>query len=141
MILVFPACTTASCFLNPASTRLQTRLPICHFYYNTCKPHLPSPVITPETVIPVKVKPSSTPIMLNTISVRIITDLLTELNCTTNVNKISMRAITNAFPRNAIVSAICSPSPACLMVTDSGLFLKLSMAVLSVCSPRLACSH
>ena len=37
--------------------------------------------------------------MLNTISVRIITDLLTELNCTTNVNKISMRAITNAFPK------------------------------------------
>ena len=40
MILVFPACTTASLVFKPClSTRLQTRLPICHFYYNTCKPH------------------------------------------------------------------------------------------------------
>ena len=53
-----------------------------------------------------------------------ITDLLTELNCNTSVNKMSIKAISKALNKNAPVSACCSPSPVCLMVTPSGNFLK-----------------
>jgi len=33
-------------------------------------------------------------------------------------------ALSNGFPRNAVVSACCAPSPICVMVTPSGFYLK-----------------
>ena len=83
------------------------------------RPTIPSPVIRPDTSIPVIANPKNTPITLNKISLKMITDLLTELNCSTSVNKMSISAIKSAFPKKATVSACCSPSPVCLMVTAS----------------------
>ena len=79
--------------------------------------------------MPVMVKPKNTPITLNNISLKIITDLLTELNCKTRVNKMSMSAIKSALPKKATVSACCSPSPVCLMLTPSVRPLKLAICL------------
>ena len=91
------------------------------------KPTIPSPVINTETSIPVAAKPRNTPMTLKIISLRIITGLLTLLNCKTKISKMVPKAIINALPRNAPVSACCSPSPVCLMVTPSATPLKLSI--------------
>ena len=84
-------------------------------------PTIPRPVIIPETFIPVKANPNNTPMILNKISVKIITDLEIELNCKTNVNKININAIIRALPRNATVSNCCSFSPVCCTVTPSAM--------------------
>ena len=83
--------------------------------------------MTPDTFIPNIEKPKSTPIILNKISVKIITDLEIELNCNTSVNRINIKAITKAFPKKATVSNCCSFSPVCLTVTPSEIPLKLPM--------------
>ena len=126
MIRVLPACITASLVFNPlalnSSANSITNIPFLTTI--PANPTIPIPVITTDTSILVIAKPNITPMILKIISVKMITALLTELNCKTRMNKINTNAITNAFPRNAPVSACCSPSPVCLMVTLSGFFLK-----------------
>ena len=126
MILVLPACTTASLVFIPrlrnSSANSITKIPFLTTM--PASPTMPNPVISIDASIPKIEKPSSTPMMLKTISVRIITDLLTELNCSTSVSKISPNAINKALPKNAPVSFCCSPSPVCLIVTPSSFFVK-----------------
>ena len=133
MIRVLPACTTASLVFIPlalsSSANSITRIPF--FTTMPARPTIPIPVITTDTCIPVMAKPSNTPITLKIISVNIITGLLTELNCNTSINRISINAISNALPRKAPVSACCSPSPVCLMLTPSGLPLNVAITFVS----------
>ena len=83
--------------------------------------------MTPDTFIPNIEKPNKTPMILNMISVNIITDLLMELNCNTNVNKINIKAMMRALPKNATVSNCCSFSPVCLTVIPSAIPLKFAI--------------
>ena len=129
IIRVLPACMMASFVFIPrllnSSANSITRIPF--FTTIPARPTIPNPVISTDTSIPVIAKPSSTPITLKIISVRMMMGLLTLLNCITSTNKITIKAITNADKRNAPVSACCSPSPVCLMVTPSAFFVKASM--------------
>ena len=94
-------------------------------------PTIPIPVITTDNSIPVMANPNRTPIKLKIISVKIITGLLIELNCKTSINKMSISAINNAFPKKAPVSACCSPSPVCLILTLSVFRKKLAICFAS----------
>ena len=126
MILVLPASIIASFVFIPrlrnSSANSITKIPFLTTI--PARPTIPRPVISTEASIPKIEKPSNTPITLNTISVKIIIDLLTELNCNTSVSKIRPSAIINAFKRKAPVSACCSPSPVWVMVTPSPFLLK-----------------
>ncbi len=87
MIRVLPACITASLVRTPlarnSSANSITRIPF--LITIPASPRIPTPVITTDTCMPVIANPSNTPITLKTISVRMMTDLLTELNCTTRI--------------------------------------------------------
>ena len=127
IILVLPACITASLVFIPlalsSSANSITRIPFLTTI--PAKPTIPKPVITPDNFIPKIDIPKNTPIILNNISVRIITDFETELNCNTSVNNINIKAIIKALPKKLTVSNCCSFSPVCLTVTPSAIPLKL----------------
>ena len=82
IILVLPALITASLVFIPrllnSSANSITRIPFLTTI--PARPTIPIPVITTETSIPVIANPNNTPIILKIISVRMITDLLIELN-------------------------------------------------------------
>ena len=59
--------------------------------------------------------------MLKKISVSTINGLLMPLNCNTKIKKINNNEVSNAMPKNAPVSASCSPCPVCLIVTSAGI--------------------
>jgi len=91
---------------------------------------IPIPVVTTAKVDLKMAYPKSTPIKLKKISESTMTVLLYELNCRIRINKMSPTAMNNAFCKKAAVSASCSPSPVCAMVTPSGLDLKASICFL-----------
>ena len=129
MIRVLPAIIAASLVFMPrlrnSSVNSITKMPFLTTM--PANPTIPRPVINTDTSIPEMAKPKNTPITLKIISLKMMIDLLTLLNCITKINKIAPKAIINAFNKKAPVSACCSPSPVCLMVTPSALPLKLSI--------------
>ena len=122
VILVFPASTMASkvpipCSFNK-SVNSTKRIP-----FRTTIPAkaiIPTPLITTENSILNNEKPINTPIMLNSISTKIITGLAKELNWVTNITKININEVSKAPPRNAPVSACSSWAPANFISTPSG---------------------
>ena len=81
---------------------------------------IPIPLITTDISMPKMVIPNNTPIILNRISLKMITGLLIELNCVTKIIKIKPRAVSMALPKNAAVSNCSSCSPAIFTLTPSG---------------------
>ena len=140
IILVFPAFITASLVFMPrarsSSANSITSMPFLTTI--PAKPTIPIPVITTLTCMPVMAKPSITPITLNNISVKIITGLLTELNCNTRMKRIRANAINKAENKNEPVSACCAASPVWLMVVSSYVLLKSEMAFASTTFTSLA---
>ena len=129
IILVLPACTNASFVFMPLAlnTSVNSIIKIPFFTTIPASPTIPKPVITPDTFIPNMENPNNTPMILNKISVNIITDLEIELNCNTKVKRININAMIIAFPKKLTVSNCCWFSPVCFIVTPSCKPLKLEM--------------
>ena len=72
----------------------------------------PTPVMTMEMVMPVSEKPNNTPIKLKMTVVKMMSGLVTELNCATMTMNMRARAAKPAPIRNDTVSCWSSCSPA-----------------------------
>ena len=88
---VSPALTIASLVCTPLALNTSVNSTIRIPFRTTIPPSatIPIPVIIMEIDIPKIMIPSKTPMMLKITSLRIITDLLSELNCDMRIKKIN----------------------------------------------------
>ena len=116
VIRVRPASITASFTLIPCSTirSVNSTSKIPFLTTIPARATIPIPDITIDISMRKMVIPKITPIILNNISLKIISGLLTELNWVTSIIRIKPRATSMAVPKKAAVSNCSSCSPAIL---------------------------